>query len=146
MTLRNLIGTALEAIEPDKSAIFRLLEAAQRSLNDAKLAKLSAEGRFDMAYKSIMQSANAALQANGFRTLTSKPGHHQTMIQTLPKTVALDMNTMVILDSLRKQRNVIDYSGDVVSESMATEATAHAEQLLLRVTQWIRENKPDLIE
>ena len=30
-----------------------------------------------MAYKCIMQSANVVLQANGFRTLTGTPGHHQ---------------------------------------------------------------------
>ena len=29
-----------------------------------------------MAYKRIVQSANAVLQANGFRTLTGTPGHH----------------------------------------------------------------------
>jgi hypothetical protein len=42
--------------------IRRLIEAAQSSLKDAKLKSLSNEGRFDLAYKAIMQSANAALQ------------------------------------------------------------------------------------
>lgn len=63
-----------------------------------------------------MQLANAALQANGFRTLTSRPGHHQTMIQSLPKTIGLDNDVMIVLDALRKQRNVADYSGDLVSD------------------------------
>jgi hypothetical protein len=43
-----------------------------------QLAGLSNENRFDAAYKAIMQLSNAALQAAGFRTLTSKTGHHQT--------------------------------------------------------------------
>lgn len=145
MTLQNLLGVSLDSIEPDAAAIQRLLEAAQTSLADAQLPDLSAEGRFDMAYKAIMQLANAALQANGFRTLTSKPGHHQTMIQTLPRTMGLDSATMVLLDQMRKQRNVIDYDGDLVSETLATEALKQAVDLLARVRAWLRENKPHLL-
>lgn len=134
MSLENLVKIGqLEPITPDPHDINRLLEAARRSLNDAQLSGLSAEGRFDMAYKAIMQSANAALQASGFRTLTSKPGHHQTMIQTLPQTVGLDRDITIQLDALRKQRNVIDYSGDIVSDTMANEAVQHATALLARV-------------
>jgi len=134
VSLENLVKIGqLEQITPDAQDINRLLEAARRSLNDAQLSGLSAEGRFDMAYKAIMQSANAALQASGFRTLTSKPGHHQTMIQTLPQTVGLDKDTTIQLDALRKQRNVIDYSGDIVSNTMANEAVQHATALIARV-------------
>ncbi len=60
-----------------------------------------------------MQFANAALQAHGYRTLTSKPGHHQTMIQLLPQTLGTDKKTVIILDAMRKQRNIADYSGDI---------------------------------
>lgn len=141
MTLQNLLGLSLEAIATDAIAVSRLIEAAKQSLADASLSELSAEGRFDMAYKAIMQSANAALQANGYRTLTSKPGHHQTMIQTLQRTVGLDMQIMIVLDTLRKQRNVIDYSGDLVSEGMAAEALAQAARLILQVESWLRANK-----
>lgn len=145
MTLANLLGLLLEKIEPDAHSIKRLMDAAQRSLADAKLVDMSNEGRFDMAYKAIMQTANAALQANGYRTLTSKPGHHQTMIQSLPQTVGLDARTMIVLDGLRKQRNVSDYSGDPVSGGMALEAIAHAESLLEHTDQWFRSNKAHLV-
>jgi hypothetical protein len=37
---------------------------------------------------------------------------HQTVIQALPLTVGVDNKTMILLDSLRKQRNVSDYSED----------------------------------
>lgn len=110
-----------------------MIEAAERSLADAQTPGLSAEGRFDMAYKAIMQSANAALQAKGFRTLTSRPGHHQTMIQTLPQTMGLDISVVIQLDALRKQRNIIDYSGDLVSESMANDAVQQAIELQTQV-------------
>ncbi|MDD1967382.1 DNA-binding protein [Pseudomonas sp. NPDC090203] len=136
MTLDNLLGRALEAVPKDAVNVERLMAAARRSLEDAQLPGMSSEGRFDMAYKSIMQAANAVLQANGFRTLTSTPGHHQTMIQTLPLTMGLDRIRMITLDGLRKQRNLSDYSGDPVSEAMAQDAVNQAVDLLLDIDNW----------
>lgn len=145
MTLANLEGKTLEAVLADKASIARLLEAADRSLSDARLPGISVEGAFDMAYKAIMQTASVALQASGYRTLTSKPGHHQTLIQTLPLSVGLDTATMVRLDILRKQRNSIDYSGDVVSRSMTDDCLRHASQLLQRVREWLKLHHPELL-
>ena len=92
MSLDNLIGKSLESIVPDAGAIRRLLDAAERNIADAHIEGLSNENKFDMAYKAIMQLANISLQASGYRTLTSKPGHHQTMIQSLPKTIGLEID------------------------------------------------------
>ena len=76
------------------------------------------------------------LQANGFRTLTSKPGHHRTLIQALNLTVGLDKEAVIVLDALRKQRNVADYSGDPVT-STAEGCATQAENLLEVVRDWI---------
>ena len=137
MTLDNLIGKLLERIEPDNAAIQRLLEASQRNIKDAEIAALSNETRFDTGYKAIMQLANAALQASGFRTLTSKPGHHQTLIQSLVKTVGIETDRMIVLDALRKQRNVTDYSGDLVEDAAVAECLKQARHLLETVTAWL---------
>jgi len=83
MTLQNLLGKSLDTIAPDRATVAKLLAAAGRNLADAHLAGLSAENKFDAAYKAVMQLAVIALHANGYRTLTSAPGHHQTAIQTL---------------------------------------------------------------
>lgn len=66
MTLQNLLGRSLDAIAPDKTQIAKLLAAAQRNIQDAQLSALSAENRFDAAYKAIMQLSMAALQAHGY--------------------------------------------------------------------------------
>lgn len=145
MSLDNLVGISLEKVAPDAAVIGRLLIAAQRNIADARVTAISAENRFDAAYKAIMQLANAALQANGFRTLTSKPGHHMTMIQTLSKTLGIDKQTVIVLDALRKQRNVADYSGDIVPTSAVEECLSHAEALLASVTGWLKTNKPELL-
>lgn len=145
MSLDNLVGRTLEKIEPQSATISRLLHAAERNIKDAHIEALSTENRFDAAYKAIMQLANAALQANGFRTLTSVPGHHQTMIQSLGKTIGLNRDVIIVLDALRKQRNTADYSGDVVSNNAMKECIEYAEEMQRLVTQWLRKERPDLL-
>jgi uncharacterized protein (UPF0332 family) len=145
MSLNNLVGKTLERIIPDYANINRILNAAKRNIADSKIKQTSAENRFDAAYKAIMQLANVALQASGFRTLTSVPGHHQTMIQSLAKTVGIEKDTIVILDKMRKQRNVADYSGDVIPESTMKECIRQAESLMKKVNNWLSENHPELI-
>ena len=130
MSLENLVGRSLEKIESDPSVVTRLINAAERNIADSHVMEISSENRFDAAYKAIMQLASAALQANGYRTLTSKPGHHMTMIQSLSQTISLDKDTVIVLDSLRKQRNVADYSGDIVTSGAVDECVTHAENLM----------------
>ena len=145
MTLKNLLGISLDAVAPDRALIAKLMAAAQRNIADAQLQGLSAENRFDAAYKAIMQSAMVALHANGYRTLTSKPGHHQTAIQTLPSSVGLPPTQVIVLDALRKQRNNADYSGDLIADAAAAECLASAAELLAHVRAWIKVNRPDLL-
>ena len=144
MSLENLLGRSLERVEPERAGIARMLAAAERNLADAQLAGLSAENRFDAAYKAIMQSAMAALRANGYRTLTSQPGHHQTALQTLPLTIGLANDRMILLDGLRKQRNLADYEGEPVTAQTVTECLAQAKRLVADVRTWIATNKPGL--
>jgi len=118
----------------------KLLQAAEKSLQDTKVETISSDSRFDLAYKAVMQLSNAALQANGYRTLTSKPGHHQTMIQSLPKTIGLESDKVIQLDALRKARNVADYSGDPVTEKELETCLALADELCTEVNNWFEIN------
>ena len=86
-----------------------------------------------------------ALHANGYRTLTSKPGHHQTTIQTLPETIGLPTQRMRLLDVLRKQRNLADYDGDTVPEKTVTECVEQAQELVANLKDWLTSNKPELL-
>ena len=142
MTLQNLVGISLEPIEPDWHAIQRLLAAAERNMADAQIPVLSTENRFDAAYKAIMQMAMLALQAHGFRTLTSKPGHHQTAIQSLAHTLQLPADRLWLLDALRKQRHLTDYSGDLVAESAASACLQQARLLHADLAIWIGTHGP----
>ena len=148
MTLENLKN--LEKIGHLKSHITsreevqRMLEAARRNLADAAVEAISNETRFDSAYKAIMQLALTAMMANGFRPDTNKPGHHQTMIQSLPHTIGLPAARMMVLDVLRRKRNNTDYSGDYVDEGSLRQCISDAADLLRDVTAWLTEHRPDL--
>ena len=120
MTLENL--AQIGKLKPHKTTreeIARLLAAVRRNLKDAKLTSISPESRFDIAYKAVMQCGLIAVMANGFRPSTNEPGHHATVIQSLPKTIGLPNERMMVLDQLRKKRNLSDYSGVGIAEEVA---------------------------
>ena len=147
MSLENLLKTKqLQPHNPTHEAVQRLLQAAARNIGDARLEVVSFDTRFDAAYKAIMQCAMAALWANRYRTSTSQPGHHQTAIQTLSKTIGLEQSAVIVLDALRKQRNVSDYEGDPISDQALIECIKQAELLYKVVNSWIASNRPDLTE
>lgn len=146
MTLANLLAIQrLQAFEATPAGVLRLLASAERNLADAGLTGLSADNRFDTAYKAIMQCAMIGLWANGYRTATSQPGHHQTALQALPKTMDLPQDTVIILDALRKQRNLNDYEGDSVTDAAVRECLHRAETLFAHTHQWLKTNRPDLL-
>lgn len=145
MTLENLLKIDwLQRHVASRVAVQRLLQTAARNLVDARIAGVSGETRFDAAYKCIMQCAMVALWANGFRTSTSQPGHHQTAIQSLPHTIGLGQSVVIVLDALRKQRNVNDYEGDPISDQAVAECIKQAESLHQAVIAWLAVNREDL--
>lgn len=64
-------------------------------------------------------------------------------IRRLRDAAALSLQDAA-LDGLRKQRNVIDYSGDLVSASMALAALEQARLLIAFADDWLRVNRPTL--
>lgn len=146
MSLQNLLKIGqLKAHPPDAAEIQRLLVAAARNLADARVLTISPETRFDAAYKAVMQSALASLMANGFRPDTNRPGHHMTVVQGLALTIGLVPARVAVLDTLRRQRNLSDYTGDDVDDSSAENCIVEAERLLKDVVAWLKTNHPELI-
>jgi len=137
MTSTNLSNLAkigqLDPVVYSKDLVERMLATARQRLRDAQLIQNSDETRFDCAYTAIRAVADIALHINGFRTSASKPGHHQTAIACLALTLGVDGATIRVLDSLRKQRNLSDYDGELVSEAALQECLKQAQALLTRV-------------
>lgn len=146
MTLQNLLGIKrLQAHAADPTAVRKLLESARRNLADARVVEISADNRFDAAYKCVMQCAMLGLWANGYRTSTSQPGHHQTAIQCLSLTMQVSKDDVIVLDALRRQRNVTDYEGDPISEAVLASCLEEAAKLLDHTERWLRDVRPALM-
>jgi hypothetical protein len=146
VSLENLLRIALlEEHVTNAAQLARLLDAAARSLEDARQNSITNETRLDAAYKSITQLCSAALWGNGYRTSKSKPGHHQTMIQSLVHSIEMDTDQVRLLDVFRVKRHAIDYSGEDVDDSSVQECIAAAENLQREVTDWLRTNRPELL-
>ena len=146
MSLDNLVRTGqLKLHEPAAGEIQRLLASAERNLKDARVTGISDETRFDTGYKAIMQCALVALMASGYRPATSVPGHHQTMIASLSLTLVVPKEEWLVLDALRRKRNVNDYSGDPIDSESVRECVARAEALLARTRQWLSAHHAELI-
>ena len=147
MTLANLLAIQrLLAFNATPQGVQQLLASAKRNLADSKVAQLSAETRFDVAYKCILQCAMLGLWANGYRTSTSQPGHHQTALQALPLSMGLPNDIVIVLDALRKQRNLNDYEGDPVSDAAVCECITQAEALLAHTRQFLQAQFPALLK
>ena len=146
MTLQNLLAIErLQAHVADRAAVLKLLGAARRSIADARVQAIGADSRFDAAYRCLMQCAMLGLWANGYRTSTSQPGHHQTAIQCLTLTMGVPRDTVIVLDQLRKQRNLNDYLGDPISGAVLASCIEEAGRLLAHTEAWLREQRPDLL-
>ena len=146
MTLQNLLAIRqLQAYAAEPAAIQKLLEAARRNLADAHVDEISPDNRFDAAYKCLMQCAMLGLWGNGYRTSTSQPGHHQTAIQCLTHTMGVARDDVIVLDALRRQRNITDYEGDPVSMPTLAACLEEAGKLLAHTERWLREHHPELL-
>ena len=145
MPLSDLLGVNLDRIRPDAETVGRLLHSADRHIADARVSAISAETRFTSSYTAARMLADIGLHANGYRILTSKPGHHIVAIQALTETLGIDPRVIIRLDALRKQRNAAEYSGDLVPESAVTECLSQAESLYKATVAWLKIHKPRLL-
>lgn len=145
MNLQELVGRSLDRLEPSAETVNRLLDAVTRHIADARVRAVSAETRFASAYTALRMLADIGLHANGYRTRSSVPGHHILAIESMASTFGIETRVLARLDHLRKLRNAVEYSGDLIPESAVRECVAQAESLQIRVRNWLGKHKPALV-
>lgn len=146
MTLQNLLNTGqLAEHETDAIQVSKMLGSVRRSIDDAKTETISAETRLDAAYRAIMQISMVALWANGYRPARNSPGHHMTLIQSLPTSIDLERDQMLLLETFRVKRDAIDYSGEAVDAVSVESCVSAAERLLKHLHHWLTQHRPELI-
>jgi hypothetical protein len=146
MNLQELVGRSLDRVEPSAETINRLLAAAERHITDARIRVVSAETRFASAYTAIRMLADIGLHAKGYRTRSSVPGHHILAIEAMASTFGIEARTIARIDQLRKLRNAVEYSGDLIPQSAVKECVAQAEALQTRARSWLEKHTPVLLK
>jgi hypothetical protein len=68
-----------------------------------------------------------------------------TVVQGLPLTIGLAPARVTVLDTLRRKRNLSDYTGEDIDDSSAEHCIAEADRLLQDVTAWLKGHRPQLI-
>lgn len=132
--LDNLVRIGQLKAEPrNPQEVTRMLAMAQTRLSDAKLNKLSLEGRFTSAYNAAHAAALAALRWHGYRS-----ENRYTVFQCLTHTLGWPANRWRVLDTAHQKRNLAEYEGYLdVEESTVAEMCALVQSLIADVQNLI---------
>jgi hypothetical protein len=117
--LENLSGPnkPLDAEAPDAKEFAGLVRSGKARLQDAGIAELSLEGRFDLAYNAAHALCLAALRRSGYR-----PQHRYLVFQVLPHTLGLGPEVWRVLAKCHEVRNLGEYEGDLnISERLVAD-------------------------
>ena len=128
--LDNLVRIGQLKAEPrNAQEVARMLAMAQTRLSDAKLNKLSLEGRFTSAYNAAHAAALAALRWHGYRS-----ENRYAVFQSLTHTLGWPANRWRVLDTAHQKRNLAEYEGYLeVEESTVAEMCALVQSLIADV-------------
>jgi hypothetical protein len=121
---------SLDPVPVSEDLIHRIATHARTQLQDSGIEQASNETRFDCAYNAIRAVADIGLLRKGYRPSTKKPGHHQISIQSLGHTLNVDVETIRLLDVLRRQRSGSNYDGDTVTGAALSECRRQAQAMV----------------
>lgn len=121
------------------------LRAAKRSLEDAALAGLSPEGRFQLAYGAALDLAAVAVLASGYRMRT-RAGHHQLTFEAAGLALGSAADSLLgYLEICRRRRNVISYEGEEIGQEFANELLHETRRFSEMVEAWLKRTHPELL-
>jgi len=105
--LDNLVRVGQLKSEPrNTQEVARMIALAKIRLNDAKLNRLSLEGRFTSTYNAAHAAALAALRWHGYRS-----ENRYTVFQCLSHTLGWPASRWRVLDAAHQKRNLAEYEG-----------------------------------
>ena len=104
MSLDDLLkGGNLAKETSSRAEVQELFRVAARSLRDAAIPGLSAEGKFALAYDAALQLSTIPLRCAGYRTRGE--GHHWTVFRVLPELMGPEFEELAdYFQSCRSKR------------------------------------------
>lgn len=141
MSLKDWVENKwLDEIPTSQEEITNLLKSADSSLEESRMHTKNLDWQFNIAYVSILNYANAALRASGYRAKMGS--HHYYVIQSLAHTINLDGNTVDLVDSFRRIRHIGTYERTgIVSKKDADEIIETATRIREMVCKWLKEHQ-----
>jgi len=79
-----------------------------------------------------------------FPALDERAGPSRHRHSELAENFGLSNERVIVLDKLRKKRNLSDYSGEGIGEEEAAACVRAAVDLAATVEQWLRTHRPEL--
>jgi uncharacterized protein (UPF0332 family) len=146
MSLDELYAIALlRKHRANSIEIKKYLTLIERDLRDCNIEGLGLDWRFSIAFNAILQAANAALAAAGYRT--GQKAHQAVSVETLMYTLGLDKATYRILDTFRTKRNVSKYEmSGTITQGEVSKIISMAHELFTELVRWLRDEHPSLID
>jgi uncharacterized protein (UPF0332 family) len=124
------------SISSSSIEIARLLEIADRDLQQAQIEALHLDTRFSLAYNAALQLATVTLRLHGIR-VRKIAFHQQTFAELSKQLPPVQQSIALYFDRARRKRNVVAYEQPgAVSESEVAELLDHVE----RFRTWVRES------
>ena len=144
MSLDELYAVALlRKHRTNNVEIKKYLTLIERNLRDCNTEGLGLDWRFSIAFNAILQTANAALAAVGYRT--GHKAHQAVSVESLMYTLGLDKSSYKVLDTFRTKRNVSKYemSGTITGGEVLRIITM-ANELYRTMLRWLTDKHPSL--
>ncbi len=117
-----------------------------RNLEEARGPLKYPDTRFWLAYQAVLTAATIVIRAHGARVRRER--HHERTFAALRQLAISGVSDRApYYDDCRRKRNVAEY--DVAGGVSDTEATAllcEAERLVGGVRDWVRRERPDLMQ
>jgi uncharacterized protein (UPF0332 family) len=131
----------LKAHRTSKQEIEGLLSIVDRELRDSSVRGLSADGKFNHAFRAALTLATVLLHASGYAPARGQSHHHRT-IETIPEILGAGAkDDAAYLQACRAKRNAAEYdAANEATETEATELIRFATEFENTVRAWLQRN------
>jgi len=148
MRLRDWLDSGdLQQQPPTRDEIGRLLEIADRDVEDAAVSGISVDRQFAIAYEAALTLALIVLRASGYRTPGSSSGHHWLTFALLPELMgeqAEGRSRYFHLCRRKRHQATYDRAG-VATESELEELTGEVKAFRRELMCWLTETHSALV-
>lgn len=129
----------LKPHETSRQELDGLLSIVARELADSQVEGVSADGRFNHAYRAAVTLATVLLLASGY-TPARGQSHHYRTIEAMSEILGpRAKDDVAYLQSCRAKRNAAEYdAANEATETEVDELVAFAKELSKTVQTWLR--------